>query len=170
MHQHPSSRAVITAIGFLVLLLAGCQSMRQGQTRQSYSRINGSIPPGKVTAATKIELLAKVPSDGGRMLLVYRTTRPPGTRAPIHFHDQGGLTCLVQGNSTMRVEGKASVEYKAGDCFAMPVGVPMVNFSSGKENFVTLDFFAVPAGSPVWRVVEPGLAAIESQFKQAHQH
>ena len=67
------------------VLLAGCQPMAHIGASQ-HSHINGTVPPGKAGAAEQLQLLVPAPSGDGRQMLVYRTLRLPGTRAPIHFH------------------------------------------------------------------------------------
>lgn len=156
-------RAVVVLASIAMMPLPGCQQAGLVELPQR-SRVNGEIPPGRATRAANIELLVRLPVDDGREMLVYRTTRYPGTRAPIHSHQHGGITCLLQGESTMRVEGKPPMPHQEGDCYPMPPGVPMVNLSSGKGQFVTLDFFQVPKGAPVWHVLEPGTEAIGAQF------
>ena len=147
----------------VLLPLLGCQQAGLVELPQRF-RINGEIPPGRVTSAARVELLARLPVDNGQEMLTYRTTRIPGTRAPIHSHQYGGITCLLQGESTMRVKGKPPMTHQEGDCYPMPSGVPMVNLNSGKGKFVTLDFFQVPKGAPVWHILEPGTEAISNQF------
>ena len=159
----PLAVAGLLPASILAVMMLGCKPIAEAPQHE-HSRINGSVPPGLVTAAEKTQLLAKSRDADGRVLLVYKTIRVPGTRAPIHYHDHGGVTCVLEGQSTMRIEGRAAVNYKAGDCFEMPPRVPMANLSSGKGSFVTLDIFAVPDGAPVWRVVEPGQQGISSQF------
>jgi len=155
--------AVVVMSSIALMPLLGCQQAGGLVEPPQRSRVNGEIPPGRATRAARIELLVRLPVDHGREMLVYRTTRIPGTRAPIHSHQYGGITCLLQGETTMRVEGKPPMPHQEGDCYPMPPGVPMVNLSSGKGQFVTLDFFQVPKGAPVWHVLEPGTEAINTQ-------
>jgi quercetin dioxygenase-like cupin family protein len=133
-----------------------------------YSQINGANPPGQPTSAHKIELLTRSPIGNGQDMLVFRTTRLPGTRAPIHFHDHGGVTCVIEGETTIRVEGRSPERHVKGECFSMPPGAHMANFNSGSELMVTHDIFLLKTGEPsahAWRVVEPGFKPAE--FGQA---
>lgn len=133
-----------------------------------YSQINGAKPPGEAASALKIELLTRSPIGNGQDLLVFRTTRLPGTRAPIHFHDHGGVTCVLEGETTIRIDGQPPSKHAKGECFSMPPGVHMVNFNSGPGLMVTHDIFVLKTGEPsadAWRVVEPGFKPAE--FGQA---
>jgi quercetin dioxygenase-like cupin family protein len=143
-------------------------SVQLSADQSHYGHINGAIPPGQPTSAYKIELLTRSPLGDGQDLLVFRTTRLPGTRAPIHFHDHGGVTCVIEGETTIRVEGKSPVRHVKDECFVMPPGAHMANFNSGPGLMVTHDIFVLKSGVPAaeaWRVVEPGFNPAE--FGQA---
>lgn len=136
--------------------LVGC---KDSSDHIDYGRINGDTPPGQPTSSQNIELLTRSPLGNGYDLLVFRTTRLPGTRAPIHLHDHGGVTCVIEGETTLRAQWYSPSRHKKGECFTMPHGVHMANFNSGSELFVTHDIFMLKSGlSPAeaWRVVEPG--------------
>lgn len=146
-------------------VLAGCND---SSDRVHYGRINGEIPPGQATSAQNIELLTRSPLGNGQDLLVFRTTRLPGTRAPIHFHDHGGVTCVIEGETTIRIQGHTPATHKKGECFTMPHGAHMANFNSASGLMVTHDIFMLKSGIPpaeAWRVVEPGFKPAE--FGQA---
>lgn len=133
-----------------------------------YGLINAAKPPGQPVSALKIELLTRSPIGNGQDLLVFRTTRLPGTRAPIHFHDHGGVTCVLEGETTIRIEGQPPARHAKGDCFSMPPEAHMANFNSGPGLLVTHDIFVLKADEPsaaAWRVVEPGFKPAE--FGQA---
>lgn len=124
-----------------------------------YGHINGARPPGRPTSAQNIELLTRSPLGDGQDLLVFRTTRLPGTRAPIHFHDHGGVTCVMEGETTIRIEGRPPTRHQKGECFTMPANVHMANFNSGSGLLITHDIFVLKSEMPAaeaWRVVEPG--------------
>jgi quercetin dioxygenase-like cupin family protein len=130
------------------------------KTQQVVTTINGKIPPGIVTTA-EITLLLSAPLSGGQVLYQYRTVRQPGTRAPIHTHPYGGSTCILKGESTLRVEGIPGARtYKAGQCFFMPSGPAMANFNSGKIPFTAIDTFVLRPGEKPMKVVEAGAAHI----------
>lgn len=128
--------------------------------------INGTVPPGRIQAAQVTRLL-RVNLESGEVLYQYRTVRPPGTRAPIHTHPYGGSTCVIQGETTMRIEGRpGAVTHRAGTCFYMPPGPVMANFNSGTIPFITLDTFILKKGQKPMQVVEPGHAHIEGEFQR----
>ena len=130
------------------------------KTQQVVTTINGKIPPGIVTPA-EITLLLSAPLRGGQVLFQYRTVRQPGTRAPIHTPPYGGSTCILKGESTLRVEGIPGARtYKAGQCFFMPNGPAMANFNSGKIPFTAIDTFVLRPGEKPMKVVEAGAAHI----------
>lgn len=117
--------------------------------------INGQVPPGPATAVTESITLLDVVDDGLQHL-VYRDTREPGTRSPIHEHPYGGTTCVLSGQMTLYLEGAEPQVANEGDCYWMPPGLPMTGVSSGTDYAVMIDNFTVPPGEPVWWVVEPG--------------
>ena len=56
--------------------------------------INGSVPPGVLQPLEGLTtMIDTIEADGDRLLVV-QGTRRAGTRAPIHFHDYGGYTCV----------------------------------------------------------------------------
>lgn len=159
----PKLLAALTLVG--IGLILGC---KDSAGHSHYAQINGDTPPGKPTSAYNIELLTRSPLGNGQDLLVFRTSRLPGTRAPIHFHDHGGVTCVIEGETTIRVEGQSPARHVKGECFSMPPGVHMANFNSGTDLMVTHDIFMLKSGVPTaeaWRVVEPGFSPAE--FGQA---
>ena len=128
--------------------------------KQGITTINGKVPPGKVTPA-EITLLLRAPLGDGQVLYQYRTMRQPGTRAPIHTHPYGGSTCILKGQSTLRVEGIPGAHtYRAGQCFLMPPGPAMANFNSGRIPFVAIDTFILGPGGKPMKVVEAGASHI----------
>ena len=164
MFQRNKLSLAMLCIGAIGIVYCGSLSADESY----YSRINGASPPGQPTSAHKIELLTRSPIGNGQDMLVFRTTRLPGTRAPIHFHDHGGVTCVIEGETTIRIEGQSPVRHEKGECFSMPPNAHMANFNSGSGLMVTHDIFVLKAGlvpADAWRVVEPGFKPAE--FGQA---
>lgn len=120
--------------------------------------------PGTPTRSLESKELLRAPDGQGQETIVNRTVRAPGTRAPIHFHDAGGLTCVVEGEMTLYLVGADPQRAVAGQCYYMPSGKEMSGVNSGTQNAVLLDIFKVPVGTPVWRVVEDGMGAVQEQF------
>ncbi len=112
--------------------------------------------PGEMTAARESQIILRGPDGLGHETRIHRTVRAPGTRAPIHFHDAGGATCVIEGEMTLYLPGAEPQRAVAGDCYYMPPGQPMSGVNSGTVDAVLLDIFTVPEGTPVWRVIEDG--------------
>ena len=125
--------------------------------------INGQVPPGPATAVTESITPLDVVDDNLQHL-VYRDTREPGTRSPIHEHPYGGTTCVLSGQMTLFLEGSDPQVANEGDCYWMPPGLPMTGAATGTDYAVMIDTFAVPPGQPVWWVVEPGQEDIADEF------
>ena len=165
------STIVVLALG-AGSLLAGCSAEQQADTvitpapsppAADVTTINGEAPPGPATRVTEsITLLDVV--DGGLQHLVYRDTREPGTRSPIHVHPYGGTTCVLSGQMTLFLEGAQPQVADEGECYWMPPGLPMTGAATGTDYAVMIDTFAVPPGEPVWWVVEPGNEDIADEF------
>lgn len=51
----------------------------------------------------------------------------------------------------------------------MPAGKAMAGINTGNVNAVMLDTFKVPAGRPVWTVVESSGRVLQDQF-DVHKH
>jgi len=84
-----------------------------------------------------------------------RTTRKVGMRAPIHTHDHGGTTCVLNGQMALYKGGSKPATKKAGSCYFMPPGHLMTGVNIGKGTAVMLDIFTVPIGDDVWTVRQP---------------
>jgi len=165
-------RRKTSLIGALLpaLITSGAWASGSAQAAESMpemvTTINGKVPPGKIQAAQVTRLLRVTLADGD-VLYQYRTIRPPGTRAPIHKHPYGGSTCVLRGETTMRIEGKpGAITHRAGTCFYMPPGPVMANFNSGSIPFMTLDTFILKPDQKPMEVVEPGHAHIEGEFQR----
>ena len=125
--------------------------------------INGEPPPAVPTAVDESVTLLDV-IDNGVQHLVYRDTRSPGTRSPIHQHPYGGTTCVLSGEMTLYLEGSDPQVAGPGECYWMPPGLSMTGVSSGVDYAVMIDTFAVVPGQPVWYVVEPGQESVVNEF------
>ena len=122
----------------------------------STTTLNGSRPPAVMAPLAGIAtMLDTVQADGNR-LLVLQGVRRPGTRAPIHYHDFGGHTCVLSGTITDFVEGKDPMTYSAGTCYYMPPDVAMTAANLGSEDVRLIDTFVSPPDAPAIIVLEPG--------------
>jgi quercetin dioxygenase-like cupin family protein len=132
---------------------------------QSSMTINTETPPGKITRALISDTIIKVDRPNGTEVLVVRTVCQAGTRTPIHRHDHSGVTCVLEGEMTLFLEGSAPQRAQAGDCYNMPAGLHMVGANLGTVDAVMHDIFTVPKGDDVWTVLEA-----ESLQNQFHRH
>jgi quercetin dioxygenase-like cupin family protein len=157
---------VIVAV---VVFLAGCSNSNQTGTttptnkpQRLYTTINGEVPPGKVSSLTNSqELVNKIVRNNE--IRVLKGTRLPGTRAPIHVHEDGGTTCVLQGQMTLYMQGAKPMTALAGSCYWMPPHVIMTGFNSGTADAVIFDMFTTPANAPVWEVVEKGQQNVQNE-------
>lgn len=86
------------------------------------------------------------PLLGELQLLVGRTTRLQGTRAIIHTHEWGGITCLEQGEMTLLCDTMPEpVTALAGGCYYMPPRRMMTAMSTGNVPALMFDMFVVPS-------------------------
>lgn len=131
------------------------------------TQLNGADLPGTMARSLGEQTLLKAPDGKGREVIVARTTRAPGTRTPLHRHDYGGTTCVLQGEMTLYREGVAPQRAEAGQCYYMPANSTMAGVNTGTVNAVMLDTFQVPEGQPVWRVMEESGKAMQNQFDEA---
>lgn len=82
--------------------------------------------------------------------VVERTTRLVGTRAVIHTHDWGGITCIQQGEMTLVLDNlPGSVTVREGGCYWMPPMRFMTGMNTGDETCLMWDMFALPISTNV---------------------
>lgn len=170
-----TTRGRMSAAGLVLAVftaLSGCSSdttvdevvlAQPSPPAADVTMINGQIPPGPATRVDESVTMLDVVDDGLQHL-VYRDTRSPGTRSPIHVHPYGGTTCVLSGQMTLYLQGSEPQIANDGECYWMPPGRPMTGVSSGVDYAVMIDTFAVPPGEPVWWVVEPGTEDLTDEF------
>jgi quercetin dioxygenase-like cupin family protein len=145
-------------IASIVLLLSSaCASTPQWT--YPITTINGATPPGKLQPLANTSTMLDTKQSDGLRLLVTKGTRLAGTRVAIHVHEYGGHTCVLSGEITDFVEGKANGRYPAGTCYYMPANTPMSAANLGKEDAVLIDTFVLPFGAPAITIMEPGYKA-----------
>jgi quercetin dioxygenase-like cupin family protein len=135
-------------------LLSACSSTPQWT--YPITTINGATPPGKLQPLANTSTMLDTKQSNGLRLLVTKGTRLAGTRVAIHVHEYGGHTCVLSGEITDFVEGKANERYPAGTCYYMPAHTPMSAANLGKEDAVLIDTFVLPFGAPPITIMEPG--------------
>lgn len=125
-------------------------------TRMPYiTTINGHVPPLKPTSAKAQTMSLEYEDDKGWKRITHLTRRAPGTRSPIHTHDFGGQTCIIEGEMTLYLEGAQPVTKKAGECYWMPPGPPMSGVNTATTDTLMFDIFYVPITEDVWTPLEP---------------
>ena len=77
---------------------------------------------------------------------VSKVTREPGLRVYVHYHHFPVTTCILKGQTTLYLEGYQPTVTKAGHCFTMPANTKGVNYNSGKDTAVYMDFMVLPMG------------------------
>jgi len=160
----PSHRIITGLLAVLPFTAIGA-----GSPAHSATQLNGADLPGVMARSLKEQRLLQAPDGKGGETIVTRTTRAPGTRTPLHRHDYGGTTCVLEGEMTLYREGVAPKRAVAGQCYYMPANSEMAGVNTGTVNAVMLDIFQLPAGKPVWSVVEDKGKALQDQF-DVHEH
>jgi quercetin dioxygenase-like cupin family protein len=122
--------------------------------------INGELPPLLATFAKSSEIASDVIMTAGeglaRRALVIKTTRAPGTRAPIHEHEFSGTTTVVQGEMTLFMEGHPPVRAVQGESYFMPPGHKMTGVNTGPGDAILFHSYILPPYARHWRPLEPG--------------
>ena len=140
-----------------IVLSSACTSTPQWT--YPITTINSATPPGKLQPLANTSTMLDTKQSDGLRLLVTKGTRLAGTRVAIHVHEYGGHTCVLSGEITDFVEGKANGRYPAGTCYYMPANTPMSAANLGKEDAVLIDTFVLPVGAPPITIMEPGYKA-----------
>jgi quercetin dioxygenase-like cupin family protein len=170
-------RVRLSAMGLaLVLALAACGNDDSadgghgddhgGQTYQDVTTINGAVPPGRVTKTMESDPMISSFDGFGNEIHVVRSVRAFGTRSPIHMHEHGGITCVVEGEMTLYLEGAEPQRAPAGQCYYMPPGKPMSGVNTGRSDTVMHDIFTIPEGTDIWKVVEAGQQDAQDEFDE----
>ncbi len=89
-----------------IVIAALATAVDAGAELGSTTTVNGAAPPGTAAPLTDLAVMLDTVQADGQRLLVQQGIRKPGTRAPIHYHDFGGHTCVLSGTITDFVEGK----------------------------------------------------------------
>ncbi|MEB3199293.1 MAG: hypothetical protein VKK62_02045 [Synechococcaceae cyanobacterium] len=115
---------------------------------------SGALPPHP-TQASSVTMIDHVRQQG-RVTTVFLSQRPPRTRSAIHRHDDGGVTCVLEGELSLYIEGRPAIRKVAGECYYMPSDVRMIGFNSGRSVARFLDFFNHREGGRTLTIVEGG--------------
>lgn len=162
-------RLTARILAALPLIAMASASLAHGSADADNLQAFAATLPGVIARSSNEEKLLKTPDGKGNEVIVARTTRAPGTRTPLHTHDHGGITCVLEGEMSLYQPGIAPQRAVAGQCYYMPANRVMAGINTGTTNAVMLDIFTAPQGSPVWSVVEESGKALQNQFDQ-HEH
>jgi len=130
--------------------------------------VKSGVPSTPKPSLSSTLLLDRVP-DGEMEVSVFLTRRAANTRTPIHKHDSGGVTCVIQGESTLFLEGFEPLKVVAPNCYYMPSGVRMVGYNSGNTDSILYDIFKGKKGFSYWTVVE-STAGDDLRHQFGHHH
>jgi len=158
----------IASCALLCLLFSSSIAAPPPSPANPPSTLNDNELPGVIARSIKQEQLTSVPDGQGFQFIVEKTTRAAQTRTPLHKHEHGGKTCVLEGEMTLYMEGAQPQRAIAGDCYDMPAGLVMAGINTGDKNAVMYDIFTIPVGQPVWKVVEPGALEFQNQFTHEH--
>ena len=168
MHRYHRHSVFLSASVLLALVAGPALARGPADVIHDPAEI-GMTLPGVMARSIKEEHVLKAPDGQGNEAIVARTTRAPGTRTPLHLHEHGGTTCVLEGEMTLYLEGAEPAKAVAGECYFMPAGKAMAGVNTGAVNAVMLDVFTVPVGQPVWTVVESAGREMQNQF-DTHKH
>ena len=163
-------RTMINFLIFLSTLVFSVLSYSQPviDRAQADNQLNGSTLPGTLARSINQKRLFDKSDENGNQFIIARTTRAAQTRTPIHLHEYGGVTCVIEGEMTLYLEKAEPKRAVAGECYDMPAGLMMAGFNSGSTAAVMHDIFTVPRGSDVWWVVEKNAELYQDQFEKHH--
>lgn len=160
------------ALAMSVAILSGCMTApaavsgaaaKAAQRCEGVTEINGKPVPGRREKLVDVvHMLDEVATDAGgtKHVLVERGTRKAGTRAVIHMHDHGGVTCILKGEMTIFMQGREPKTYPAGQCYYMPSGVVMAASNLGPQDVDLIDSFTLPPGAEPMTMCEPGYPSL----------
>ncbi|AMO63094.1 Cupin domain [Mycolicibacterium phlei] len=147
----------LVTISVLAVLGAPAASAHPGHEHDGgVTTINGQQLPGVLAPLVNPSTMLDTIGADGQRVVVTQGTRKAGTRAPIHVHEYGGVTCVLTGTVTPFVEGQEPVPYPAGTCYYMPPNTPMAAVNLGTEDVFLTDSFTLPPDAPAMTVLEPG--------------
>jgi len=170
--QRGLSRTAISLALIVALAACGNDDASNGgsdndhgdHTFSDVTTINGAAPPGNVSKTMESSPMISSFDTFGNEIHVVRSVRPFGTRSPIHVHAHGGITCVVEGEMTLYMEGAEPQRAPAGECYYMPPNTPMSGVNTGRTDVVMHDIFMIPIGTDIWKVVEAGQEDVQDEF------
>jgi len=107
--------------------------------------LNGSTVPGVREPAKDIQILLNQKMTD-KKILVIKAKRLPKTRAVLHTHKSGGVTCVLSGELTLYMEGSEPQNAKANTCYYMDPDKKMLSYNNGDSDAEFIDFFNVKNG------------------------
>jgi quercetin dioxygenase-like cupin family protein len=174
MHSRSRFRHGAAAASALALSLVGCGGFsgesggsHGGPDFENITTINGEVPPNRIAKTIESSPMISTLDGLGNEVHVVRSVRAVGTRTPIHVHEHGGITCVVEGEMTLYMEGAAPMRAPQGQCYFMPPGTPMDGVNTGDTDTVMHDIFTIPEGTPIWTVIEAGHEETQDEFDES---
>ena len=118
--------------------------------------LNGERLDGELLPLQGVDIMLDTIDADGTRLLVERGVRKAGTRASIHVHQYGGLTCVVEGTITDFAEGMEPMLFPTGTCQNMPPGKLMAVANLDAKEGILTDTFILPRHAEPIFILEPG--------------
>jgi quercetin dioxygenase-like cupin family protein len=143
------------SLAILAALTCGVAHAEPPPALEQISTINGAVPPGVLAPLQDVSTMLDTVDANGQRVVVFGGVRKAGTRAPIHIHAYGGVTCVLTGTMTDYVEGHEPMVFPAGTCYYMPPNTPMAAANLGTDDVRITDTFTVPRDAPTINVIEP---------------
>jgi quercetin dioxygenase-like cupin family protein len=105
--------------------------------------------PAQVPGVQRTILQRATLADASRELLLVRVEIAPGAAVGRHSHPGIETGLLVSGTATMRVDGEAPREMKAGDSYLIPAGRIHDARATGEAPVTVIATFVVERGKPL---------------------
>ena len=101
------------------------------------------------------EIVSGMPRGESQEIRVLFATLLPGDVTPYHSHRFPVTVYVIEGEFTLRLDGRAPVQIKQGEAFVEPANVNMTGSNEGKAPLMTALFYVcdpdVPFADPAQR-------------------
>lgn len=98
----------------------------------------------------------------GTQYVAYVVERDTGFRAPIHYHEVPQMLCLLEGTVEVWMEGAATKNYTAPDCYMMPAYTKVCPLTIKKK--IEFAYLRIPQKGLDWVVIEEQYYAQQGQW------
>jgi quercetin dioxygenase-like cupin family protein len=109
--------------------------------------LNGEPVPGQRTPVKNMNIMLETYINNDERLLIIKAEREAHTRAVLHTHKDGGVTCILSGEMTLYMEGCEPQTAKANSCYYMPSDTKMLAYNSENTTTELIDFFINKKGN-----------------------